>query len=162
MNADAFRQLFDYHFSENRHLWEAYVAPLTDAEFTKEAGYSHGSVRNQVVHLVSVDDAWFGGLRGDGEPAPIDAATLEDRAALRAHWDAVEQRMRAYLAGLQDDMLATKPFADGEDRDLVLWQVLIHVTNHGTDHRAQTLRLLNDLDVRTVSQDYVFYLYDHP
>jgi uncharacterized damage-inducible protein DinB len=42
------------------------------------------------------------------------------------------------------------------------WQVLLHVANHGTDHRAQLLRLLNDLGVRTVAQDDIFYAYDHP
>jgi uncharacterized damage-inducible protein DinB len=40
--------------------------------------------------------------------------------------------------------------------------VLLQVANHGTDHRAQLLRLLNDLGVKTVSQDYIFYAYDHP
>jgi uncharacterized damage-inducible protein DinB len=39
--------------------------------------------------------------------------------------------------------------------------VLLHVANHGTDHRAQLLRLLNDLGVRTVAQDDIF-AYDHP
>jgi uncharacterized damage-inducible protein DinB len=70
--------------------------------------------------------------------------------------------MRDELADLRDDMLDQKPFAEGEDKDLVQWQVLLHVVNHGTDHRAQTLRLLNDLGVKTVSQDYIFYVYDHP
>jgi hypothetical protein len=29
-------------------------------------------------------------------------------------------------------------------------------------YRAQLLGLLNDLGVKTVSQDYIFYAYDHP
>ena len=71
--------------------------------------------------------------------------------------------MRAYLAILRDDMLFENPFPDhDEDKVLILWQVLVHVVNHGTDHRAQLLRTLNDLGVKTVSQDYVFYVYDHP
>ena len=32
----------------------------------------------------------------------------------------------------------------------------------GTDHRAQLLRLLTDLEVKTGPQDYIFYAYDHP
>jgi uncharacterized damage-inducible protein DinB len=59
-------------------------------------------------------------------------------------------------------MLFEKPIAEGEDKDLILWQVLLHVVNHGTDHRAQALRMLNDLGVKTVSQDYIFYVNDHP
>jgi uncharacterized damage-inducible protein DinB len=65
------------------------------------------------------------------------------------------------LSKLRDDMLFENPFADGEDKDLILWQVLLHVGNHGTDHRAQLLRLLNDLGVKTAPQDYIFYVYDN-
>jgi uncharacterized damage-inducible protein DinB len=69
--------------------------------------------------------------------------------------------MRDYLANLRDDMLFKKPFAEGEDKNVILWQVLLHVVNHGTDHRAQILRLLNDLGVKTGHQDYIFYVYDN-
>jgi uncharacterized damage-inducible protein DinB len=162
MNADAFRHFYDYHFSENRNTWDAYIAPLTEEQFTRDVGYSHGSIRNQVVHLMSVDDTWFSSLRGVALPDSPDPAALADRAHIRAHWDAVEHRMRDYLAALRDDVLFEKPFAEGEDKDLILWQVLIHVANHGTDHRAQLLRSLNDMGVKTVSQDYIFYVYDHP
>jgi uncharacterized damage-inducible protein DinB len=161
MNADAFRHFFGYHFSENRNLWDTHVQSLSDEQFTQVVGYSHGSVRNQIVHLMSVDDAWFSGLRGVDIPDSLDAAVV-DRNSIRAYGDAVEQRMRDYLADLRDGMLFEKPFAEGEDKDLILWQVLLQVANHGTDHRAQLLRLLNDLGVKTVSQDYIFYAYDHP
>ena len=162
MNADAFRHLYDYHFSENRNVWDKYVMPLSDEQFTQNESYSHGSVRNQVVHLMSVDEAWFTGLRGVEFVEGPDPASFVDRDSIRKQWDGVEQRMRDYLALLSDEMLFDKPFAEGEDKELILWQVLIQVANHGTDHRAQMLRLLNHLGVNTVSQDYIFYAYDHP
>ena len=162
MNADALRHFYGYHFAENRKIWDSYVAPLSQEQFTQEADYSHGSVRNQIVHLLSVDDVWFSELR-DVEPLePLPPADLDDRQIIRAYWDSVEQRMREYLAQLRDDMLFEKPIKEPEeDRDLMVWQVLLHVVNHGTDHRAQLLRLLNDLGVETTSQDYIFYVYDH-
>jgi uncharacterized damage-inducible protein DinB len=162
MNADAFRHFFNYHFNENRSIWDKYITPLSDEQFTQNVSYSHGSVRNQIVHLMSVDDTWFSGLRDVEIPDSLDPATFVDRNSIRTQWDAVEQRMREYLVELRDDMLLEKPFADGEDKDLILWQVLLQVGTHGTDHRAQLLRLLNDLGVKTVSQDYIFYAYDHP
>jgi len=162
MNADAFRHFFNYHFAENRNIWDKYVMPLADDQFTLNVGYSHGSVRNQVVHLMSVDDTWFSGLRGVEIPDALDPANFVDRNSIRGQWDAIERRMRDYLAELRDDTLFEKPFAEGEDKDLIVWQVLLQVGTHGTDHRAQVLRLLNDLGVKTVSQDYIFYAYDHP
>jgi len=162
MNADAFRHFYEYHFSENRKIWDTCIIPLTQEQYLQEVGYSAGSVRNQLVHLVGVDDTWFSALRGAEVPEWPNPADYDDRDRLRARWDRVELDMRAYLAGLRDDMLFTKPFGEGEDKDLILWQVLLQVANHGTDHRAQLLRQLHDLGVKTEAQDYIFFVYEHP
>jgi uncharacterized damage-inducible protein DinB len=162
MNADAFRHFYGYHFSENRALWDKYIMPLSEDQFTQDVGYSHGSVRDQVLHIISADDTWFSPLCGEPIPDDLRAADFPPRSSIRRHWDKVEGHMREYLSSLRDEMLNDKPYMQEEDKELRLWQVLLHVVNHGTDHRAQILRLLNDLGVKTVSQDYIFYVYEHP
>jgi uncharacterized damage-inducible protein DinB len=163
MNVSAFRHFYDYHFAENRKLWDSCITQLTYEQFTQDAGYSHGSVRDQIVHLIDVDEIWFSELRGVDPSEPRPAVNFDDREDIRAHWDSVEQGMRVYLATLRDDMLFDKPIKEPvEDQNLFVWQVLLHVVNHGTDHRAQLLRLLNDLGIKTTSQDYIFYVYEHP
>lgn len=162
MNAEAFRHFYDYHFSENRILWDRYVMPLSQEQFTQPLDYSVGSVRNQIVHLMNVDNTWFRPLRGLALPEWAKPEDFDDRTVIRTHWDTLEQEMKNYLGNLRDEMLLEKPFPEGEDANLIVWQVLLHVVNHGTDHRAQLLRQLNDLGVKTVSQDYIFYVYDHP
>lgn len=159
MNADAFRHVYAYHFAENRGLWDSCVAYLSDEQFARSLDYSQGSVREQIFHLIGVDDVWFSDLRGV-EIVGLDPAGGPDRARIRTYWDKVEADMQAYLALLRDDMLFTQPL-EGEDAGLFLWQVLLHVVNHGTDHRAQLLRLLHDLGAETTSQDYVFFAYDN-
>lgn len=162
MNADAFRHFYDYHFNENRKIWDAYITTLSHEQFTQPVSYSHGSVREQIVHLMSVDEVWFSELQGVIPSEPLPATDVDDRRIIRAHWDGVEQSMREYLAQLQDDMLCDTPIEEPEeDKGLIVWQVLLHVVNHGTDHRAQLLRLLNDLGVKTTSQDYIFYVYEN-
>ena len=163
MNADAFRHFYDYHFAQNRKIWDTYITSLSDEQFTQPVAYSHGSVRDQIVHLMSVDEVWFSELRGVEPSEPLPPTHSDDRNIIRAHWDSVEQCMREYLAELRDDMLFDTPIEEPEeDKDLIVWQVLLHVVNHGTDHRAQLLRLLNDLGVETTWQDYIFYAYGHP
>jgi uncharacterized damage-inducible protein DinB len=162
MNADAFRHFYNYHFAENRNLWDKYVMPLPQEQFVQPLDYSIGSVRNQIVHLMSVDNVWFSDLRAEENTGYFNPDDFDDRVAIRNQWDNVEQKMRDYLAQLRDAMLFDKPFPPGEDENLILWQVLLHVVNHGTDHRAQLLRQLNDLGVKTISQDYIFYVYDNP
>ena len=162
MNADAYRHFYDYHFAENRKIWDRYVTQLTPEQFTQAVHYSRGSVRDQLVHLMNCDDSWFSELRGVEPTEPVPAADVDDRQIIRAHWDNIERSMRDYLAELQDHMLFEKPIKEPEEeQDLPVWQVLLHVANHGTDHRAQILRLLNDLGLKTESQDYIFYVYEH-
>ena len=162
MNAEAFRHFYDYHFIENRKIWDWFVKRLTPEQFTQTLSYSHGSVRGHLVHLMNVDEGWFSELRGVLPSEPFPSSNGDDRQAIRAHWDHVEQMMREYLTELRDDMLFEKPIKEPEeDKDLIVWQVLLHVANHGTDHRAQILRSLNDMGLETPPQDYIFYVYEH-
>jgi len=163
MNAEAFRHFYNYHFAENRKILE-HVALLTFEQFTQKADYSRGSIREQLIHLIDAEEMWFSELRDVDpfEPLP-DTVDVDDRDVIRAYWDKVEQKIQKYLAELQDDMLFTKPIKEPEeDQVLFTWQVLLHVANHATDHRAQLLRALHDLGVDTKSQDYIFYVYENP
>ena len=74
----------DYHLSENRNIWNAYLAALIDEQFTQSVSYVHGSARNQVVHLANVDDTWFSGLLGVEISESLPAG-LADRNSIRTH-----------------------------------------------------------------------------
>jgi len=153
MNADDFRHLYDYHFSQNRKLWDMVIVPLSDDLFAHPIDYSVGSIRNQCVHVAAVDNRWFSGLRGLTEipdvPNPI---LYPDKARVRAFWDEVESHQRAYLPTMTDETL-NQELQPG----LKKWQVLYQVLNHGTDHRAQMHSILNGLGVATQPQDYFFF-----
>lgn len=160
MNTEMFRHFYNYHFAMNRFIWDQYISQLSDEAFLQPADYAHGSVRNQVVHMMDVDDAWFTEMSGRELSTTLDPAQFTDRAELRTHWDRVERDIREYLTNLRDEQLTDKPFNEGEYKDLLVWQVLLHVANHGTDHRAQLLRTLNDLGLDTTAQDYIFYIWE--
>lgn len=153
MNANDMRQLYDYHFTVNMRIWKRCIAGLTEEQFLRANAYSVGSVRDQTVHMMSVDDRWFCGLRGEALPDFLDPSDYPNRERVRHDWDTVEDRMREYLAGLTDEDLQ----ADFEH--MKVWQVLLHVANHGTDHRAQLLSLLNQLGMVTFPQDFIFHVW---
>jgi len=79
MNANAFRHFYNYHFAENRKIWE-HVASLSFEQFAQSVDYSHGSARDQVVHLLDVEDVWFSELRGV-EPSEPPPSTANSRTA---------------------------------------------------------------------------------
>jgi uncharacterized damage-inducible protein DinB len=137
-----------------------YISALPQEQFVAPVDYSIGSVRNHAVHLMEVDAAWFSDIGGLSELQLPFNEVGDDRQRIRQNWDAVELSMRRYLGDLKDDMLLGKPITEGEDKDLILWQILLHVVNHATDHRAQLLRIIHEQGLKTGPQDYVFYLYD--
>src|ERR1044071_5690931 len=103
MNANAFRHFYEYHFAENRKIWDS-VTHLSHEQFTQYVDYSYGSVRDQIVHLMSCDEMWFSELRGVEPPEPFPTADFDDRNSILSRWVHIEQSMRDYLAELQDDM----------------------------------------------------------
>ncbi len=147
MHADDIRQLYNYHFALNRRVWEESVMALTQEQFLQKLDYSVGSIRNQMVHMMSVDERWFSRLRGAEVPDFRNPVHFPQRDKIRASWDTVEDMMRGYLNRLTDEQV-NSPF-----EEFAMWQVLLRVLNHGTDHRAQTLAMLHTLGAPTFTQD---------
>lgn len=156
MNPDHFRHLYEYHFAANRRLWEQCVVGLTPEQFRRKVSFSLGSVRHQVVHMMNMDDRWFSALRQVKVPGILNPVYFGAQAKVRKQWDEVEAIMRAYLERL-DEAELQRPI----DESAAVWQVLFHVLNHGTDHRAQTLATIGMLDLPGFSQDYYLYLIGH-
>jgi len=153
MTPDQFRAYYDYHFAANRKLWDTSIMTLTDDQYLQKLDYSIGSIRNQMVHLMNVEERWFSGLRGVEVPGFINPVHIHTREKLREKWDVVEADMRAYLATLTDDKIGSV-----YDGPFFVWQVLLHVVNHATDHRAQTLAMLHQLGAPTFAQDYAYFI----
>lgn len=150
MRADHIRELYDHHITTNRRLWETSVMTLTDEQFNQPLDYSVGSICNQCVHLMSVDERWFSGLRGVAVPDFLDPEDFPTREKIRDHWDRVEVDMKSYLDPLTDDQL------EGTLNDLPVWAILQHVVMHGVDHRSQMLAMLYGLGAPTFPHDFIY------
>jgi len=163
MNADDLRRLFAYHFALHRRIWEC-IDRLTDEQFVAPVNYSIGSVRNHMVHLASVEQRWLARVAGTPLPDRLDYNDYPTRAAARAKWDEVEAHFKAFLDGLTDADLH-RPVTFPISRRLepvtnTVWEILLHVVNHGTDHRAQVLPILHRAGAPTLEQDFMLYLWD--
>ena len=150
MHSDQIRELFDYHISTNQKLWETSVMTLSDEQFMRDLPYSIGSIRNQCVHLMSIDERWFSGLRHTLLPDFLNPLEFPTRELVRAYWDRVEADMKAYMDSLNNEKL------DGMMGDIPVWAVLQHVALHGMDHRAQMLAMLHGMGAPTFPQDFIY------
>jgi len=162
MRAAEIRTLFEYGYWAFDRTWEC-VMQLNDDQFVQELGYSRGSIRNQVVHMMSATGRWIVRLQG-GTPGPhLANEAFPTRALARAKWDELRGEALAYLGRLSDsdlDGVFHWSLPDrGAEAENARWEILLHVVNHSTDHRAQVLAMLNQqFGLPTPEQDLVFYL----
>lgn len=163
MNADSIRILLDYNYGAHRQLWNG-ILSLSDEQFTHDIDYSIGSVRNHMVHLINVDGRWLARLQNAPLPERLIETEFSTRDSVLQKWKAVEAAVLAYGDQLQDDELAEivhydMPHRGGEKQD-PRWQILVHMVNHGTDHRAQVLPILYRMGAPTFEQDLMIYYWN--
>ena len=161
MNAAALRILFDYNAWAHAQVW-ACIKQLDDEQFMQEFDYSLGSIRDHLVHVASVDMRWWSRVRGEDLPEHFDPADFTTREDVSRLWSVVYEDIDVALAQMDDDMVrrSITYTSRGETYTDEAWKILLHVVNHGTDHRAQMLYLLGKLGTMTVEQDFVYYLRD--
>ena len=164
MNPDDTRILFEYNYRMHRQVWNC-IMRLTEAQFAQAVPYSRGSLRDHCLHLIGGDRRWLARLKGTPVPPYPTPEDAPDRDTVRAMWDVNEVLMMGYVGTLTDKDLRRILLYDMPNRGGMkatpVWQILIHLINHGTDHRSQMLRILHDLGAPTIEQDFLVYLWNH-
>lgn len=154
---------FDYHYGMWERVW-ACVERLSPEQFMDDNGYSLGSARNHLVHCFNVDDRWMARLKLVEPPPVLDENDFADHAAVRREWQAVRERVLAYVGSLSqadlDERIAVSIAGrTAQPQRASRSEILLHVVNHGTDHRAQLLARLNELGAPTLEQDLILHLW---
>ncbi len=162
MNAAEARELFGYNQWAHDKVWRCVL--VLDAErFTRALPYSVGSICQQLGHVMNVDRSWCARLGGEPDHEWIALEAFPTPAALHGEWQAHAARNRAVVESIDDAGWAEVIHYDmgsyGGPRASTRGQILRHVVNHGTDHRAQILAGLAQLGAATVEHDLMFYLW---
>ncbi len=162
MQREAIQLLLDYNTWANERILAA-AEGVSEAEYEAEVpGLSHGSIRATLVHQLGAEIIWRRRcVEGVSPTTLLTAAEVPTFAALRQRWAAEDATLRAGLARLTDEALAA-PLAyrttRGTPMEDTLWQVLAHVVNHGTQHRAEVAVALTAFGRSPGDVDLIVYL----
>jgi len=160
MNKQAIQSLYDYHYGMWDNVWDC-VLELTEEQFVAESDYSWRSVRNHLVHAISTDNRWLARVKLADIPTRLEPADYPNYDLLREKWNQIRDDVLAYLNSIGDDDLQEIITVELPHRNVRFqhkrWEILAHVVNHGTDHRAQILARLHELGAMTVEQDMILY-----
>jgi uncharacterized damage-inducible protein DinB len=158
-NKDALKRLLDYTVWANHRVVRAAVV-LSPEDFRKDMGSSHGGVRGTLTHMLSAEWMWLERFKGVSPERPIDESEFPDLISLRDRWTAIEEHRAAWFESLSEDAVSKRirhTTAKGVEHEAPLWQLVQHVANHATYHRAQVITLLRVLGVTPVSTDLLVW-----
>ena len=165
MDIQDIRLLYDYNYWANAKILTA-AAEVSVDRFTAPASFSYGSLRGALVHTLDAEFFWRVLLEtSDASTPDLNENNLPILAAIQERWRQEEAEMRSFLASLGDqDMTRHVRYTNsgGEKRDYVLWHCLVHLVNHGTQHRSEAAVLLTEYDSSPGELDMTQYLNEHP
>lgn len=162
MNIRDMLTIYDYNYWATRRILVASVHVSTE-QFLSPTAHSFGSLRGTLVHTLDGECAWrmlcqhqtLAYFKAIKEAAFLTVDVVEQR------WNAEERAMRDYFAHLTDDDLNeyiryTTP--EGEQRERILWHCLLHVVNHGTQHRSEAAAILTGYGYSPEDLDFTAFL----
>lgn len=155
------RAAYAYNGWANGRLLEA-AGKLTDEQLVSERGGSRGSLAENMAHLVNTQVGWSDVIaETDFTPQP----PLPEQgiiAALRQRFAESHDRLSEITDGLTDESLAAVVHRErgGQIHGYPRWQMLMHLANHGTQHRAEIGLSLLALDASPGDLDAIYFFPD--
>lgn len=163
MNIQDIHLLYEYNYWANKKILAA-SANVTPEQFTASASFPYGGLHGTLLHILDTEWGWralFQKIETASDLLPTDYPTL---SAIEMRWTEEEAAMRVYLASLRDeDMESHLRYTTdtGIQRDRILWHCLLHVVNHGTQHRSEAAALLTSYGQSPGDLDFTVFLNEY-
>ena len=147
-----------YNEWASRRLLEA-VAQLTPEEQTRDFKTADSSVVGTLAHVFAADRIWLSRVRGAARTTFI---SPEDRSLelLQRDWPAVHSGWHEVIAAETSDSVLRKiafRALDGTPYQQPLWQIVLHLVNHGSHHRGQVSGFLRAMGHPPPQLDLITY-----
>jgi len=160
MNLRDIQLFYEYNYWANGKILAA-GAGVSPEQFSAPASFPYGGLRGTLLHILDAEWGWRALFQTIKDASDLLPAEYLDLKSIEARWREEETAMRAYLAGLSDEDMENHlryTTDEGLQRDRILWHCLVHVVNHGTQHRSEAAALLTDLGHSPGDLDFTVFL----
>jgi uncharacterized damage-inducible protein DinB len=158
VSADTLRSQLDYTAWASQRLLAA-AAQLSPEELTRDFKTADKSVLDTLVHIYAADRIWLARVTGETRATFIDPED-RDLGLLEAEWPALHERWKLWMRDRDDaNALQVISFKNtkGHAYSQPLWQIILHVVNHGTHHRGQVSGFLRAMGRTPAPLDLMHY-----
>ena len=135
MQVDEIHWLFAYDRWATRRVL-AVLDGLDPAPWKRPDAVGDRSLGDILVHHLGASQRWRHAFQDTGEEPEPEREPLLTIDQLRERWEAEWAAVDAWLPTVTDD------FIGHVHEGVPVWQMLVHVVNHGTQHRGEAAALL--------------------
>jgi len=160
MNKQDIALLYKYNRWANVKILNA-ASHVTSEQFLAPATFPHGGLRGTLVHTLFAEWIWRHRWEGTSPVVRIKPEDFPTFESLRARWTDEEKLLMSFVENVTDERLNSHFFyttTKGEPHERILWQVMAHLVNHGTQHRSEAAALLTDFGHSPGDIDLVYFL----
>jgi uncharacterized damage-inducible protein DinB len=139
------------------------AARLSPEELTRDFRSADKHVLGTLAHVYAADRVWLGRIHGTPPPVFIDPDRDVRLEVVQTDWPALLGRWQAWASAL-DDATAPCTYQDlqGRTHTTPLWQIVLHVVNHGTHHRGQAAAMIRAMGHVPPPLDLIRYYRETP
>ncbi len=152
-----FVDLFNYNEWANQKLFSS-ITLITDEEFNRDLKSSFSSVRETLLHVVSVEWIWLKRWQGESPksaPHSWDTSSVE---SIKKIWEENNHSLQDYIQNLADfEKYIAYSNVKGDSFKEPFWALATHLVNHSTYHRGQLVGMMRQLGRTGISTDYILY-----
>jgi len=163
MNIKDIHLIYEYNYWANKRILNA-SANIPQVQFIKMATFPYGGLHGTLLHILDTEWGWRALFQSIESASDLLAADFPTMEALKTRFQDEETSMRAYLASLRDEDMESHlryTIDTGIERDRILWHCLLHVVNHGTQHRSEAAALLTDYGQSPGDLDFTVFLNEY-
>jgi uncharacterized damage-inducible protein DinB len=150
------RRLIAYNQWADERLLAA-VDGLSAEELEQPRAAYFGNLANNLWHMLTVQRLWLARWTGDSLPPTERPMIPSWRAAYAASHAALRDYVASLTAADLERLVKYTPRSGGP-REQPLGQLILHLANHGTAHRAETGLLLERLGHSPGDLDYTIFM----
>jgi uncharacterized damage-inducible protein DinB len=162
MNKQDILLLYKYNHWANERILDA-AAQVTGEQFLAPASYPHGGLRSTLTHTLFAECIWRTRWLGESPAQRIKPEEFPTFNSLRARWQEEEKLLMAFVDDLTDENLNnTFSYKTTKDEPVekILWQMMAHVVNHGTQHRSEAAAMLTELGHSPGDLDLIIFIHE--
>lgn len=160
MNVQDIQFMYEYNYWANGKILAA-SEKATEEQVLAPASFPFGGLHGTLLHILDAEYGWRMFFETNSFVEDLDRTLFPTLDSIKEQWAMEEQAMRAYMNGLTDeDMVSHRKYINDEGihRDRILWHLLIHVVNHGSQHRSEAAALLTDFGSSPGDLDFTLFL----